>query len=391
MHDVLIAGAGPAGSIAALVLARAGARVLLVDRARFPRDKLCGDTVNPGAMGILRRLGIAAVTDGSLAVDGMIVTGEGGVRCQGEYGHGLQGRSLSRRVLDAALLEVAVRAGATIEDGVMVQGPIVDEGRVRGLVLGGAHGTRRNVGASIVIAADGAGSRIARAVGLSRHASRPRRWAVGAYFENVADQKRPSVFGEMHVRCGRYIGVAPLPEGLTNACVVTADRLALRDPASLLCGAVHRDAVLADRFARARPVTRPFCLGPLSVTSSASGMPGLLLAGDAAGFIDPMTGDGLRFAFRGGELAALAALAALERDEANAHVRLSKARHREFSAKWRFNRALRALVGSPIAVGAAATGAKWLPSLVERMIRYAGDCGDVLPVSSGARLRADAV
>ena len=75
MHDVVIAGAGPAGAIAATVLARAGVRVLVLDRARFPRDKLCGDTLNPGALAILARLGLSTVAAGGLPLDGMIVTG----------------------------------------------------------------------------------------------------------------------------------------------------------------------------------------------------------------------------------------------------------------------------------------------------------------------------
>ena len=102
-------------------------------------------------------------------------------------------------------------------------------------------------------------------------------------------------------------------------------------------------------------------------------MPGLLLAGDAAGFIDPMTGDGLRFAFRGAELAAAEALNALEHGRADAHVRLAAARRRDFTAKWRFNRALRALVGSPVCVRMAARGAAWAPQVLQQAIRYAGD------------------
>src|SRR5215211_3318238 len=74
--DVLVVGAGPAGSIAALVLARVGVRVTMIDRARFPRDKLCGDTLNPGALSILDGLRIAApVRARALPVSGMIVTG----------------------------------------------------------------------------------------------------------------------------------------------------------------------------------------------------------------------------------------------------------------------------------------------------------------------------
>ena len=105
----------------------------------------------------------------------------------------------------------------------------------------------------------------------------------------------------------------------------------------------------------------------------AAGTHGLLLAGDAAGFVDPMTGDGLRFAVRGGELAAAAALEALEHGWRDAHVRLAEARRRAFAGKWRFNRALRALVDSPASLRVADRGASLVPSIVTRLIRYAGD------------------
>ena len=87
MPDVLIVGAGPAGTIAGLVLARAGVRVQLLDRAEFPRDKLCGDTINPGALSILDRLGLGtAVRRRSIPVTGMTVTGPGGSSVSADYG-----------------------------------------------------------------------------------------------------------------------------------------------------------------------------------------------------------------------------------------------------------------------------------------------------------------
>jgi flavin-dependent dehydrogenase len=109
------------------------------------------------------------------------------------------------------------------------------------------------------------------------------------------------------------------------------------------------------------------------VDCDGAGVPGLLLAGDAAGFVDPMTGDGLRFAMRGAELAAHEALHALEHGTASAHLRLLAARRREFAAKWRFNRTMRWLVGYPGTVRAARYGAVCLPQLLQRAIRYAGD------------------
>ena len=118
-------------------------------------------------------------------------------------------------------------------------------------------------------------------------------------------------------------------------------------------------------------------LGPLAVYADPRTMDGLLLAGDAAGFIDPMTGDGLRFAVRGAELAAGAALEALEHGWNGVHARLAARRRAEFAAKWRFNRMLRSLVTSPAAVAAASAGARLAPSALQSAIDYAGDVGQV--------------
>src|SRR6185295_19690751 len=108
----------------------------------------------------------------------------------------------------------------------------------------------------------------------------------------------------------------------------------------------------------------PVVLGPLAVDVRDTAIDGLLLAGDAAGFIDPMTGDGLRFATRGGELVASAALRALEHGWSGVHTRLAAERSREFVSKWRFNRALRALVASPRAVDAATLAARVAPAVL---------------------------
>lgn len=368
MHDVLIAGAGPAGAIAATILARAGARVLVLDRARFPRDKLCGDSVNPGALAVLRRLALEDAVSGGLPIEGMLVTSER-VAVAGVYG-GVHGRSLRRRDLDLALVWAAAAAGAEIDDGVLVEAPVFDaRTRVSGLRVK-RHGHEAPVGARMVIAADGRHSRVARALGISASARRVQRWAVGAYYAQVDGL---SALGEMHVRAGHYVGVAPLPGGIVNACVVTANRRALADPAGLLARVLRADPRLAARFAHARPVSTPVCLGPLAVESTAAGVPGLLLAGDAAGFIDPMTGDGLRFAFEGAELAAAEALHALEHGVERAHLRLQDARRRAFAAKWRFNRTLRALVSSPSAMSAASLSATLAPGLLRHVIRYAAD------------------
>src|SRR4029079_11002239 len=121
MIDVLIVGAGPAGTVAGAILARAGVRVRIVDRARFPRDKLCGDTINPGALAMLRRLGLAGdIERRGLPVSGMRVTGEG-VAIDGRYPHGMSGYAILRRDLDALLLDQALAAGCQFEPNVRVR------------------------------------------------------------------------------------------------------------------------------------------------------------------------------------------------------------------------------------------------------------------------------
>lgn len=181
----------------------------------------------------------------------------------------------------------------------------------------------------------------------------------------------------MHLRRHHYIGVAPVPEGLTNVCMVKASSRgdpALRDPASALTAVMAGDPFLRDRFAQARRVTRTVVLGPLGVDVTAAGVDGVLLAGDAAGFIDPMTGDGLRFAVRGGVLAAAAALRALEHGWSGVHTAYAEERAREFTGKWRFNRALRAAVDLPLLMSLAAAGARWVPGVVGPLVAHAGDC-----------------
>jgi menaquinone-9 beta-reductase len=380
VFDVIVCGAGPAGSVAATVLARGGARVLVVDRARFPRDKLCGDTINPGTVAVLRRLGMTEAFESSaLPIEGMVVTGSRGVRVQCAYGEGLRGLALLRRDLDAALVGAAGAAGARVEEGVLVRGPLRDErGTVRGVIIAGRDGRDVRVPAPLVIAADGRRSRLAVALGLLRHPRRPRRWAVGGYFEGVTGL---SAFGEMHVRRDCYLGVAPLPSAVANVCLVVPREAALDDPATLLRGAIVREPELRDRFSAARLTTAPAVLGPLAVDAMAAGAPGILLAGDAAGFIDPMTGDGLRFAVRGAELAALVALAALSGKPGAAHTRLARLRRREFARKWRFNRALRSLVDRGVTVDLAARAAHSAPWLLRRTIAFAADIPSPLQAS----------
>jgi flavin-dependent dehydrogenase len=382
--DLLVVGAGPAGSVAALVAARAGARVRILDRSSVPRNKLCGDTVNPGTIATLARLGLAADVEArGLPVEGMMVTGAGVTIC-GRYPDGLRGRSIRRSDLDWILLRAAIDAGCDFDPGVNVRGARLDERRGREAIRGLDVTWRSRVmsiPAPAVIVADGRRSALAFGLGFLRHPPRPRRWAIGRYFTGVGPPEIAPVagrIGEMHIRPHGYIGVAPTPDGLTNVCLVrpfTPGETGLRDPAAVLQRAVAAEEVLLDRFASAVAISEPVVLGPLAVDPTGRRpIDGIVLAGDAAGFIDPMTGDGLQFAIRGGELAAQAVLGALARGWSGTHEAYANARASAFGGKWRFNRALRAVVGSPAAIALGGVGARLAPAALRAIIARAGDC-----------------
>lgn len=377
IDDVVIAGAGPAGALAALVLARCGARVVIVDRARFPRGKLCGDTLNPGAVAILsRHVDLSTLGAQSRPVPGMLLTGPRGVAVRGRYDAGEPGLCVTREVFDHWLLEHAIAAGARLVHGTVVgprrQG---EHEPVAGVVVRRPSGELMECPARVTIGADGRRSRLAVQCGLSRYAARPRRWAIGAYYEDV---DRLDADGEMHIRDGHYIGVAATPDGRVNTCLVQphGDGDRWPAPAALLEARLDADALLAPRFRRARRLSPPRVLGPMAIVTPVPGCPGLLLAGDAAGFIDPMTGDGIRLALTGAELAAGVAAEMLDGVTSieKGHGRLATLTRRHLETKRRFNRALRRVVASPRAVGVVAHVAAVCPSAFSMLIRYAGDC-----------------
>jgi menaquinone-9 beta-reductase len=379
VRDVVVVGGGPAGSATACFLAQRGHDVLLLDRARFPRDKVCGESVSPGAWPLLDAMG-AAERVRSLhprPVRGMRLVAPDGTPFRGEYrGQARPGFALRRLALDAALLDAACRAGAEVREGARVTGLLRDGGAVAG-VLADEGGEPRSIPARVTVGADGRRSVVARGLGLLRENPRMRRFAVRGHWEGM---EALSEFGEMHGGGRGYCGVAPLSPTLANVTFVL-------DQADLAAAAADLEGFyrawlrrswprLAERLHGARLLEPPRAIGPLALDCDAVAVPGAVLVGDAAGFYDPFTGEGITLALRAAGLAAREIDEALARPGTGPVPRLvgyERARAGATRDKFRFNRLVQAAVRSPAAANAIAHRLARRPELADQLVGVAGD------------------
>jgi flavin-dependent dehydrogenase len=309
--DLLVIGAGPSGSACATTAARAGLDVLLVDKSSFPRDKLCGDFLAPGAVERLKRLGI---DEQKFSLSPTILKGTR--LCYG--GHDIwmpfpatrPGWAVARRDLDNELLLLAGCAGARILERCRITSVKSHPDKV---VAGGtmASGSGLRIDAAFVVDAGGRNALLPRRLGWRRPSRWPLRLSLGAWYDGV---KGMSDRVEMHVLAQGYVGIAPLPGGLAGVAAVfpaEAPGHSTLDHAAFLLAAVQGSPELRGRFTDAHAVTATRGAGPLAHGAARLAGGRILLAGDAVAFVDPFTGEGVQAALTGGVTAALAVVEAL--------------------------------------------------------------------------------
>ncbi len=318
-YDAVIVGAGPAGSATATHLARSGARVLLCDRSKFPRDKACGGGLTPRGAGALERLKVDLGPSDAVVVGGLRMVGNGKSlsvdfpRTSQWPSHGLVAR---RCVLDQKILEAAVDAGAELRH-CRVLGPLFEDGTCRGVRVRNA--TAEDVEAEWTIAADGATSAVARAAGLApaSTSSGTGFWyaALRAYCAPVDGDGAPVLeFYPLRSASGRWLPaygwVFPLPDGTANVGVDLPHAPTLNACPPLRAafdGFLERLRRERPGFEHARLESPPQgALLPEATRGFRLGAPGLLAVGDAGGMITPYSGEGIAYALEAAELAAAA-------------------------------------------------------------------------------------
>jgi len=396
IRDAVVVGAGPAGATTALLLARAGASVLLLDRARFPRDKPCSEYLSPATTDVLERLGgeiLGAVERATHArLYGMKVVAPGGAAMVGRFRGGSRPYSLAlpRTSFDAILLAAAARAGVEVREGVTVEDLVSDGGIISGVVGRSGNGKRETYGSRIVVGADGLRSVVARRLGLVRY-SPPRRFAFTAH---VADVAGVDQVGELHVSDRGYVGLGAVGGGITTVALVLPRRVVrarARDYRTEFFAELTRFPGLAGRFDPRRLVREVLTTGPFAQWASVAAVPGALLVGDAADFFDPFTGQGIHTALRGAELVADCVIPGLAPGvSASAPVQsYQRARRRAFRGKWLLERLIGLGVGSPALTDRVVGRLARRPDLADLVVSATGNivpAGRVLAPSVLARL-----
>jgi geranylgeranyl reductase family protein len=375
--DVLVIGAGPAGSAAAAALAHAGRDVLLVEARSHPRPKACAEYASPRIAEELARLGLAddAWQVDALPVHGMrVIRGHDAVEMTyHDAGRQRPAWGLDRERFDAALAAHAVASGAHLLERTALHdvhwrgGQDAKGGRVTGAVLRTAGG-RQTVRCRWLIGADGARSRTAQRLNVELGAlGRPQRLGLVAHYSGVAEL---ADHGEMHVGRGYYIGLAPLAGGRLNvgmALPLDGDRQSAEERFG---AAIASLPAVGERLRGSRRVTPIRGASPIAHRVRSPAGRGWMLVGDAAGFIDPFTGEGIYRALR----SARAAAEALEPElDDGAAGRYRAARQQAFAAKDALTWTIQGMLAAPPLMGYALRRLAARPQLAARLGSALGD------------------
>ena len=351
--DVAIVGGGPAGSSSAISLARKGYSVVLLERALFPREKLCGDFLNPANWPLFSRLG---VVDELLSLEHEKVTAfristfsgaEATISFPSRNGRTLFGLGLRRSSLDDLLLRSAEKEGVVVKQDCKVRALVKEAGGWS--VSAGNQSEEERVSSTFLIGADGRNSWVAHRLGLARPGTKPDKYVAFQLHLRGAREVKGAV--QIHCFPGGYAGLVGLGGRTANLCFTlersnTKERISLE---ALLNNHLYKNFSLRESLKGSEIVGKVRSAYPVHFAPRRSYGDGYLLVGDAARVTEPVTGEGVYFALKSGILAAEAMDLAFKRgdkpsEQFSCYERLCQ---EAFSFRRRVNSIIRTLVYRP--------------------------------------------
>ncbi|MGP3989746.1 geranylgeranyl reductase family protein [Streptomyces sp. 3N207] len=392
--QVLVVGAGPAGSTAAYHLARQGVEVAVLEKSGFPREKICGDGLTPRAVRHLVRMGIDTSAPGWSRNRGLRFVSRG-VTLEVDWpesnsfpGYGL---TRTRHDFDQLLAERAVAAGAVLHTETKVTAPLRDAaGRITGVSAAcGPDGVSRELSAPVVIAADGVAGRLGLAMGVTRLGNRPVGTAVRRYYRSPAKHQDPYLESWLDLRrpdghiLPGYSWIFPLGDGRVNVGlgVLNDSRTGTTDVRKMLApwlertpqewglrGEEHADGPL-------RGAALPMGFNRLPHHHE-----GLLLIGDAGGMVNPCNGEGIAYAMEAGELVADIVAQAVSRPAGHSRHRVLEQYPQEIATRlgryYRLGRVFSSLMARPLFTSLVTQNAVKSPRVMSAMVRLLSNLSD---------------
>ena len=306
--DVIIAGAGPAGSSAAIHLARGGLRVLLIEQKKFPRPKLCGEFISPECQQHFQKLGVAdamSISGPSTLAETVFYSTRGQhVSVPSTWFGGSAALGLSRAVMDDVLLRRAHDCGVAVLEGASINEPVVSRNEVLGVKLK-LDGREQEYRAPLTIDATGRARILTRKLNTKEHRTKPKLIAFKVHLRNT--RVSPNAC-EIYFYPDGYGGLSTIEGAVSNLCFITSAqqvKLHHSDPETVMRETVMKNQRASYTLEHAKPESEWLSASwERFGRQRPSPAKGLLAIGDSAAFIDPFTGSGMLMAFESGELAA---------------------------------------------------------------------------------------
>jgi geranylgeranyl reductase family protein len=355
-YDVIVIGGGPAGSATALLLSRSGYKVALLDQATFPRDKVCGEFISPAADAILERLGVLSEIEAlsPVRLNGVAISSYEMTGFAVDYpplpGTTLPMTSLSlpRFVFDRLMIERVQQAEVTVKEGHKVTDFIVEEGRVAGVRGRDDSKTAFELRAEVVVDAGGRNGVSLRRFNLKKKSQGSSKIAFAAHW---TVPKPLDKYCAMHISHPGYTGIAPTGENQVNV-VLVVDKKSIqgeKDLHDFYVRTVLKNPLRRDLLGEGQVEEKVRSVDSLGFSVRPPTLGGLVLVGDASGFIDPFTGEGIYLSLRSAEIASDVIDASFKRKDfsRDALAVYERRRKKEFNKKFILSKILQYLIYNP--------------------------------------------